>query len=331
MTLSLGDAASLFAGLRHSGALKGRLAVLTQELSTGQMADPAARLGPDRTLLAGLDRGLGLARAFGQAAAETADRLAAADRALGAAAEARLDLVAALIPATGPGPAADRRGGVEAGGRAFEAVVAALNARFGEAHLFSGTATDRAPLPPAETLLAGVRAAAAGATTAADVAAALAVWFDDPAGGYAAAYGGTAAAAARAVDTEETVLLPARADDPALRDLLRAAALAALAGDPALPPPEQAALLGRARDAAISAGDALVELRAATGREQGRAEEAAQRHADRASALAADRAALLAADPFATASELQALQTRIETHYAVIARLSALSLAGFLR
>lgn len=328
MTLAaLGDRAALFASQRHNADLRARLALAAQELSTGQVADPVRALRGDTGPLADLDRRIERAEAWGLAAREAGMRLAAMGAALDKAAEAREGLLGRLLASgpAGPDPAAD----APAAETAFRSILSGLNARLGEGALFAGTATDGPALAEADTLLAALRSAIAGQTTAAGVASVLDDWFDSPSGGFATeGYLGASASLSRGIDDAETVILP-RADDPALRALLKATAMGALAAD--LPEGEGRALLTRARDGLLASGDALTRLRAGIGESEARAEAATARHAARASAWGILRQEMIAADPYESASTLEALRTRLETHYEAVQRLSSLSLVNHLR
>lgn len=327
---SLGDGARLFSLQRQNADLRTRLGTLERELATGEAADMARHLGGDLAPLADLDRRLSLSKAFGASAREAGNRLATMQVALGRAEAARAGLAEDLMeprPA-GAGPA---QGAADARA-AFADAVSALNTRMGEAPLFAGTAAGGPALASADAMLAAVRAAAAGATTAAGVAAALDAWFDDPAGGFATAgYLGTGADAERPLGEGETVALRMRADDPAPRGLLKAAALAALADDPALLPGEGDALLVRSRDALLSLAAPMVEAGAALGRAEARVEAAQARHAAEATAWGIMRVEATQADPFATASAIEAVRVRLETHYELTSRMASLSLVNFLR
>lgn len=333
-TSGLGDAARLFASTRHAGDLKARLAQLSQELSTGHAADPVAATGGDTRGLRDLERGLAMATGWGRAAGEAGHRLAAMQDALGTAEATRSGLAGALMAPVLTPSAASREAVAAAGAAALTDLARTLNTGFGGTSLFAGTRTDGPAIATGEAMLASLRADAAGATTAAEVAARVAAWFDDPAGGFATtAYLGSGADATRPLDEGQAVTLSARADDPALRGVMKAAALAALAGDPALALPEAQAqaLLVQARDGALGSGDRLTALRAEIGRAEAQAKDAVDRHAARAGSWEAARARLTEADPFATTTRLQAVEAQIQTHYEVTARLASLSLARVLR
>ncbi len=330
----LGDAARLFASTRHAGDLKARLAQLSQELATGHAADPVAATGGDTRTLRDLERGLAMATGWGRAAAEAGNRLGAMQDALGTAEATRSGLAGALMAPTLASSAASREGASAAGAAALSDLARTLNSGFGGTSLFAGTRTDGPAIASGEAMLGSLRTAAAGATTAAEVAARVAAWFDDPAGGFATgAYLGSDANATRPLDEGEAVTLAARADDPALRGVMKAAALAALAADPALalPEAEAKALLVQARDGALSAAEPLTALRAGLGRAEAQAEQAATRHSARAGSWEAARARLTEADPYRTATTLKAVEAQIQTHYEVTARLASLSLARVLR
>lgn len=326
----LGDRAQLFAGTRANADLRQRLNQRTEEMTTGVAADLVAHRKGDTAPIADLDRRIALSESYGEAAREAGNRLKLMQDALGTVEEVRLGLTRDLMA---PGVAGDPSLAAASARGAFHDVVGALGVRLGDEALFAGTATSGAALAPAAEMLDSIRAAMAGATTAAQVAARLDAWFDDPAGGFATmGYRGNATDLARGIDAGATVALAARADDPALRGLLKAAALGALAADPGLPLPraEAETLVTRARDAALD-GAPLSRLRAGLGLAEERVDEATARHAARASAWGILRNEMAQVDPYGTATEVEALRTRIETQYRVTARLAALSLADYLR
>lgn len=331
--LGLGDRAQLFSLTRHNAALRERMATLTHEVSTEQAADPVAHLRGDTAPLADLNRRLALAGDWGRAAVETETRLGLMQDVLGAAEESRVGLVTDLISATTGGTASAHSLVAARAAGVFADVATALNGRAGQASLFSGTATDEPAMSPPGIMMAAIRMAAAGATSAAGVTAALDAWFG-PGGGFeTTGYLGATTDLTRPVDDGTTIALAARADDPALRGLLKAASAAALAADPVLALPEEEAkvLLASSRDALLSVAAPLTDLRAGLGAAQARVDEAQARHAARASAYAILRVEMIVVDPYETTTALEAVRLQLETHYTLTQRLSQLSLVGFLR
>jgi flagellar hook-associated protein 3 FlgL len=332
---TLGDQAQSFQSSRLNTALKLRLTVLTEELSTGRIKDLATHLGGDNRRLADVERLMALTTDYTRAAKEAGQTLsimqsalATVDQARGKLATETLKLGEVASPSQVSALAGEAR-------QLFGAMVTALNARFGSASVFAGAATDRPALQPAPQMLAALSAAVAGAQTNADVIAAVDSWFDDPAGGFATwgYQGDDGAALSRRIDEGTTLSLPVRADDPAIRDLLKSAALAALADDPglSLAPAAQGQLLSEAGRRALSGAQPLVGLRGDLGRAEQRVDEATVRQAARHSALNLIHIELTGADNFDTATALQEVQVQLETHYTLTARLSRLNLVEYLR
>lgn len=331
----LGDRAQLLASQRHNVSLRESMARLQQEMATGTAADIAAHLGGDTAPLADVDRRLGLAESYGRAAREAGQQLAAMQVALETADDLRQKLSGDLLAVTAAGAGLDgdtAASTAHAARAAFDDLVGAMNARWGEGALFGGTEVGGAALAAPDDMMASIRAAVGGATTATAIQAALDTWFDDPAGGFATmGYQGSGTDATRGIDQGSSLTLTARADAPAMRGLLKAAATAALAAEAGLPIAEGRALLERARDSTFGLASPLTAMRADLGLAEGRVEEAAARHAARATAFGILRAEMTGADPYATATELEAVRTQLETHYALTARLQGLSLVSVLK
>lgn len=330
---SLGDMASHFTSLRHNTAIKARMDILTRELSTGKVADLALHLGDDGARLLAIRRSFDSAAGFATANRNLSQALSAMQVSLAGIESERAALSGGLMSIT-PQSSAQQLGlATAAAETAFGSIVGALNVRFGNASLFAGAASDRAALSPAGDMLAAIRTALAVATTTGDVATVLDDWFDDPAGGFATIgyQGDTGAPVSRRIDSDTTVTVAARADDPGLRALLKATAMAAVAGEPGLLPGTQSALLIKARDALVALGDGVVGMQAGLGQIEERSERALAQHTASQTALGLIDNDLTAADPYATASRLQAVQQQLETHYTLTARLSGLSLVNYLR
>jgi flagellar hook-associated protein 3 FlgL len=334
---SIGDMSRHFLSLRQNVELRSRLSTLTQELSTGRAADLTAHLRGDSALLADLDRRQALTDSYAGAAKETGQMLAVMQLSLDTISTTRDDLAGKLIVAVAGTLNSALDTGFRAGRASFDSIVQALNVTIGGQSLFVGTATGASALASPEAMMASLSAAAAaaGVTTAADLAAVVDAWFDDPAGGFATtAYrGDTGATMTRRVDVDAPVPIDARADDPALRNLMKATALAALAGEPAiaLPDHERRLALQDAGMRMVSASEPLATLQARLGLAEATVEEAGARHVARRTAFGIMRNDLVSADPFDTSISLQAVQQQLEIHYTLTARLSRLSLVGYLR
>lgn len=330
---SIGDLAQSLV-LKHRGAaLKTDIAMRTQELATGRVADVTGRLNGDYAYLADIDNRLARLDSFAHVTAET--RLFA-DTAQTALAQLQ-DSAAALgsdLLTTVPTTIATLLD--QAAGRArrdLDSMITQLNASVAGQSLFAGTATDRAPLAAADTLLTALRPAIAGAATVADIRQAAEAWFADPVGFASQVYQGADTALAPVpLEPGQQVELPLRADDPVLRATLMELALVALSDDPALgyDLTTRNALLRASGEALLSGQSGLSGLHAGLGEAQARIDAATARIQAEHSALTLARATLLKADPYETAVRLEDAQFRLESLYAATARNAQLSLVRFL-
>ncbi|MFP4569830.1 flagellin [Rhodosalinus sp.] len=337
MTLNaprLGDMAQSLTLRSHAARLKADLADRSQEVATGRAADLVRHLGGDTARLAALERDLAMTAPLRRLQAEAASRAAAMQTALESI-QSRLEpLGATLRNAASAGVPAEIAAATGEARDAFGAAVAALNTSAAGRSLFAGGAVGGPAIAPAEDMLDDLRAAIGGETDAATIAGLVRDWFA-PGGGFETAgyLGATEPAAAVPLGQAETVALDLRADDPTLRGVLAAAALGALAADPALDLPEATsrALFGAAAADAMAVRDPMTELRAALGTKEARIEQAGVRlQAVRAGAEMA-RAALVGVDEYEAATRVEALGHKLESLYAVTVRLSRLTLLEQLR
>ena len=154
-------------------------------------------------------------------------------------------------------------------------------------------------------------------------------------GGYLdAVYGGSAVPLAPfAIGTDDVASMTITATDDTLRGTLKGLALAAMVAEGALPGDDtgRALLVKTAGQMLMTANTDLATLRGNLGSVEGHISDVATRNGAEASSLEIARSDIIAADPFSTASELEAVKTRLETLYTLTARLSRLSLADYLR
>ena len=216
---------------------------------------------------------------------------------------------------------------------ALGSIVSGLNTSVAGRALFSGTATDRVPLEGVDPLLDALRTVIAAETTPDDMMIAAQAWFDDPAGYSATVYQGSDSALAPfALSDNDSVALDVRANDPAVRDMLFTASIAALADDPALglTQEDQISLLSKAGIAMISANNNLISLQSRVGFAEAGIDRISTRNAAEQTSLEFAKGDLLGADPFETATRLEDVQFQLQSLYSVTVRMSQLSLVNFL-
>lgn len=331
--ISTGDMALAVQQRRDMAALKTETRRLTQELLSGRVSDIARTLRGNLASLAGIELTIARANGFRAATDEAALVVQGMQMVLERIDSSASEMVAPWLMASQSGSAMllDTTGREAAA--QFASAARALNTQLGGRTLFAGVQSDGPAMADPETILDALAAAAAGATSAADVEATIRAWFDAPGGFAAQAYLGGEALAAMPVSPDDRVDMGVTAADPALRDTLAGLAMAAML-DRGLPPgplSERADLARRAGEALLQGSEARLNLAARIGAAEARIASAAQRNASEAMALGIARDGLLEADGLETASRLEAAQTRLETLFAVTARLSRLSLVDYLR
>jgi len=331
--VSLGDMAQSFMLRRQNVALKSDLQRLSMELTTGRVADTAARVSGDLVPISGIDASLARLNAYRSATAEAGLFAGSMQTALGVFDEVSSDLGRTLLAATSSASQTliDAAGN-EARSR-LEMAMAALNTRVGDRTLFAGTATNGPATVPAETMLQALDTAILGATTAQDIEVAVSAWFNAPTGFAATAYTGNAALARVNIAPGEEVALDITATDPAILATLKGLAMAALLARGALAsqPAERQTLANRAGLNLIESQSDRTYLAARLGTAQAQIDAAASRNAAETTSLQIARADITAADPFETASKLQETQQQLEKIYAITARITRLSLMDYLR
>ncbi|MGC3939824.1 flagellar hook protein [Roseobacter sp. EG26] len=332
-TISLGDLAQSFMLQRRSVALRQDLTRLTDELSSGKVSDVREVLDGNHNYLTGLERSLEVLEGYSVANSEATYYTGAMQDALERVQDFGGALGLDLLLASG-GPIGVIAGNPSDNARTqLQGIINSLNDDIAGRSLFSGTTTDQAPLPDADTLIAQVLAVVTGQTTPEDIVNAAETWFSDPAGFDTVSYAGSATALAPFVlsDTER-VNLDVRANDDALKELLLHTTVAAIADDPALAltVTQQSELFGITGIGLQSNQDSITSLRANIGFTEERIGMISARNQAEETSLEFARNALLAADPFETATELESVQFHLQSLYSVTVRSSQLSLVNFL-
>ncbi len=334
--ISTGDRAFSFQLSQQNSALKTRLHTLSNELASGRVADLGQRVSGDYAPLTQIERSLRMMTSFELATTESALAAEAMQTSLNSINASALELSENLLLAgTTTEATIVSNTGVQARG-ALDDAVSKLNTQIAGRHLFGGAATDRAPLASGEDILAELKLATAGAATADDVMAIVDSWFDTAGGGFETMgyQGSTTPAGPVRLSETQSLGLSVTAADPAMREVLKTFAGAALLADGAVLSgnlDEAAKLAGTLGVDMIEAQGNIANLAAEIGTAQNRIETITAENSAERVMLELAQSEILSADPFDTAAQLQEVETQLELHYTVTARLSRLSLVDFLR
>jgi len=331
--VSVGDMAQQFASMRNGGVIKTELSRLAESLSTGRVTDITAELGGETARLTGISYSLTQIDGYLQSATETDLMLSSMQTVLGQVDSIRSQTSAQLLLLNDSSTTMQ----VDESGRAardsFGTMVGALNKQLADRSLMAGAAVDQAALASADDMLADMQLAIGPAIDRPTIIAAIETLFDDPAGGFATMgyLGDTGPALNKRISDTKTYEVDARADDPAIREVLKAAALAAIANDlPNLDAVTKSDLLQDAGQRLFGTAAGLVGVQSRIGFVEAEVEHARVELNAQKTTLQMSRNNLISADPFDTASQLQSVQLQLETHYNVTARLSRISLLDYI-
>ncbi|MSU92322.1 hypothetical protein GE300_22600 [Rhodobacteraceae bacterium 2CG4] len=331
LSLPLSDLAATLRLQDQNRSVRAALDAAGKELATGQLADVRTATRGDLAPIFGIDAALQRIEVRGQGLAMAAARADAAQLALGTAQEAAGNLALDLSAAVSRGDPVSTSALQAGAAGVLETVVNLLNSSFGGRSLFSGAAQDGPALAPSQQLLDEISALVAAAPDAAAARSAIDGYFA-PGGGFETGiYLGatTDAAAVELGDGARLDYLP-RADDTALRDLLRGLATIAAAPE-AASAADRAELIGDGAQVLLAAGDGATRMRAALGSAQQRIADAADAAEAESNALGRSRNDLVGVDQYEAATRFAALEGQLQSLYTVTARLSGLTLTNFLR
>lgn len=330
---TVGDMSRALVLRTNQARLRAEMDKLAVEVSTGFVRDSAAHLKGDTSALLSIDRSLEKLEAYRVNAASATFLTGTMQATLDEVQDRSEGLSQTLISAELTPNDALVNTLSEDAETALNQMLNALNRNVAGRFLFSGTATDTAPMPDVDTLLADVRAALAGATNMASVDAALDSFFGAGGGFEVTTYQGsdTGLAPLRLSETEFATV-DIRATDEAFRAVLKPMLKAALSTDAtlALDPALQVEMLSSAGRELLSAQSDVVEMRAGLGSLEARLEETTTRIAAERSATSSARLDLVGADQYETAARYENIQSQLESLYAITARSQRLSLAEFL-
>ena len=332
--VSIGDMAQTYMIRRQNSQLKTTATRLSNELATGQTSDVSKRFSGDFSIVASIETSLTSLQSYKRAANEAGQFSTVMQAALDVVQDQTTMAVSALLLTGNSASQIQVQNTAIDVRQKFDAVVSSLNTQAAGRSIFAGAATDGPATASADVIITDLKIVIAGLTTAADIEAAVNTWFDAPGGGYeTVGYLGSATPLTPfKIGAHQEADVSITASDSELRDTLKGLALAAMVSEGALAGDilEQTILLQNAGAALLSVGDRQTGMRANLGTIEAQIETTLTQTASEISALEIVKTELLSVDPYTAVSELEAVQTQLETLYATTARMSRLSLVDFL-
>lgn len=305
------------------------------ELATGLTADKGDALRGDFRGLSDWVRTSNSAEVREKTLSEAITRLQARQTALNAVSDLTISLADVTYLSLTTGTSADQRAVSAKARQHLDTIASHLNTRAAGHSVFGGAQTDRAAMADGAAIYASVKSAVSGAITAQDVIDGVEIWIDDVLAGYEAqAYlGSRDAAPLIRVEDGRVIASVGAANDPAIKDVVEAVVLTALAADEdlALGGGGTATLLQEAADRLRNAQPGLIQLSSSIGYAEAQASQArTQAGAERALSEQL-QAKALSVDLFEAATRLQEAEQQLEKIYVLTSRNARMSLLEYLR
>ncbi|NOX40060.1 MAG: hypothetical protein GXP05_05975 [Alphaproteobacteria bacterium] len=322
--------------LRYMNAdLKRNANRLTAELASGRTSDVAAKLKGGLDRLGAVSRSVKMIDIYQMAGSELLTRASGLQSALQTVREITQSSGIKMLAAGTTPTDMVTSAGANAAFDGLKSVVGALNTRLAGRSLFAGRATDRPALVSAGAMLNDLQALTAAANTAAQVAVIVDTYFNQPGAGFdSSAYlGAQTSSGPTRISEAETAEIATSAQEPELRRAMQGLALSALLsrGILANNTSERGNLMKQSGEMLISATDGVIGLQAKIGGSQQRIEAVQTGNAARKSGLNVMIEQMTGADGYKTATDLKAVEMRLEALYISTTRLSRLSLVNYLR
>ena len=214
----------------------------------------------------------------------------------------------------------------------LQRVTSALNVQQGRRFLYSGDATDRPAIAPAQEILDEVRTAISGLNTAAEINAAMDTFFGAGGTFETSIYNGGAGEAAQIEITEgDNVKLEVKADEQAFRDIIRGLAIGVVVSEAGLNDEESSALVADASQKMVDGVDEVAILISETGLSEQRIITAQTRNNAEIVVLNEAYNAMTGRDGFDAATRAQEIEVQLQTTYTITSRLAQLTFNNYIR
>jgi len=312
-------------------SIKGRLETARSEAVTGQIVDVGRAVNGDTAKVNLLSESIAYAKDRTTVLDFEGSRMTTAQAALDGVRGHASATVSALLVATGAADSTAAQIAEQTARVGLEATVSQLNTSFGGRPLFGGDSGDT-PLGGAGPMLDALRTLVASAPDTATALTDIETWFDDPAGGFATAFfrGGDGDAPTVELDKGERAATSLRADDQALRDVMRGLAITALATEET-DETARSAMQGAGQDILNTAGGGILELQAGLGVQEERVAGARADHEAQSATLSIAYTGLTTRDQAEAATEMRMLESQLEAAYLTTSRMANLSLINYMR
>lgn len=332
---SVSDLARSYQLRTSQTSLKSKLDTLSREAATLVKSDIPQALSGDLTRINQIEARLAQLKSYG-------DNISEAQGALSRM-QISVESIQTAVAATGPILLSESLLSsdsalaiqVEKSPDDLKAVISALNASSAGRFLFSGTRSNQPAVVGYEELMGQLSSAIGGSTDPVTILANINSYFDSAVGmgGFSdISYAGSNEGTNRtAVATDQQLGVNITANSSEFRETLKGLAIMSYAAENVAIGGQGLRELTRAAGTFLAGGDRqLTAARTEIGLQEETAAKLKTTYTAETSALQIARINLISADPYETAAALKEVEANIETIYTLTARLSKLSLTGYL-
>ncbi len=324
---SIGDLASSIQLSKGATTTKAEISRLVEELTSGISSDTGRAVSGDFGLLSSLSADEARLAAYQNSITHAELFSATAQLALETVQSSLIEMGTGLMGAAATTNSLQIDAAVLGAADRLSSAVNALNIDVGGRKVFSGNATDTAPLVSASEMLDQLRTLVAGQTTATGVRSAVEAWF-----GASSYVGSSDTLAPLQLSDDMEVSFEITGSDDGIQDaLIHLATAALLEADSLQLADDELALLAMSTGTGLADADgSLTLLRASVGSVEASIEEAHVQNEYETSSVEIWKNEILGVDEYRAATELQAAETQLQLLYTLTSRLSQMSLAGYL-
>lgn len=339
ITHSIGDQARSLTTRSSISRIKSNLNILLKEESSKQVADVGKKLQGNLRILNSIQTRIAEVEQYKQNANEVELLLERKQTALSVSQKISADLIVPFLDQSLGNSRTIIQSRVNTASSALSVVVEQMNAEVAGQALFSGVATDRPPLIPADQIVTELSKITKDMTTAEAVSKAVVDWFDAEKGegGFLdfAYKGSLQENGKRLIDISKTrkTDLAGTAADPAIRNILKGLAMTAILEKGTLSgaADEEVKLIRMSANILSDNNDFAVAEMAKLGLQQEQLKNSSAENDAELAGLEIALNEIVTVDWEQTSAELSETAFQLQTMFAVTARLSRLTLTEFLR
>lgn len=333
-SITYGDLAHSISSARLTSQVKQDLDTYIAESASGNHEDLSEAVSGDFAPLASIERSIRSLEAYETSQNEASLFTSSLQTVLTNVTESVSHVAFDLITASNTGTQTSLSVSSREASVTFESVVSSFNSSVGGRSLFSGTATGATPLSASSDMLSDIMTLTAGAATAADTITIVDDYFNAVGGGFETGgyHGSENYLSPFSLGEHESAEVQIKADDEAIRNVLKGLALASLVEEGMFSDDliQQAFIMQTAGENLLESEANILSLQADIGAIEEQIHDAQTARSSEESALELAKSDIISVDLYETATKLTQAETQLEMIYTITARLSQLKLSDYL-